>query len=81
MYGIFDFFLDRLIPSERLTSNQMVSQKLISFAWTHQRPMEMKCIPHYTPYLYNENGVYRGIHFVLVLIQNMDCGGYPQSMF
>ena len=28
--------------------------------------------------VYSENGVYRGIHFVLVLILNMDSGGYPQ---
>ena len=48
--------------------------------------------PPYTPLLYSKTGVYRGIHYFLILLQNIDCGyslelphgssnEYPQSMF
>ena len=36
--------------------------------------------PPFTPLLYSKTGVYRGIHFFLFLLQNIDCG-YSQSMF
>ena len=38
-------FLGKLRP-EQLTSNQMVSQQCISFAWRHRRPIyfELKCL-------------------------------------
>ena len=49
--------------------------------------------PLKTPLLYSKTGVYRGIHFFLFLLKNIDCGysleppqrggseEYPQSMF
>ena len=61
----------------------------------HQKNMSVKCIPPLTPLLYThgETGVYKGIHFFLFLIQDIDCGYslepprrggsnvYPQFMF
>ena len=39
MYGFDEsLFLDRLRPSEQLTSNQLVSQLFISFAQRHKQP-------------------------------------------
>ena len=39
----------------------------------YQGNMSVKCIPPFSPLLYSENGVYRGIPiFFLFLVQNID---------
>ena len=40
----------------------------------HKDNVSMKCFPPHTPLLYSKNGVYRGIHILLFLVKNIDCG-------
>ena len=40
----------------------------------HHENMSMLLTPPYTPLLYSKPGDYRGIHFFLFLLQNIDCG-------
>ena len=53
---------------------------VIKFLWLdilfemYQDNMSVCFIPPYTPLLYSKTGVYRGIHFFLFLLQNIDCG-------
>ena len=59
----------------------------------HHENMPIWFWPPKTPLLYNKTGVYRGIHYFLFLLKNIDCGyplepprrggsnEYPQSMF
>ena len=36
--------------------------------------MSVQCSALYTPLLYSKTGIYRGIHYFLFLLQNIDCG-------
>ena len=66
-----------------------IGSRFCKAAWKHVQAINT---PH-TQALYSENGVFRGIHFFLFLLENIDCGymlepprqgysnAYPQSMF
>ena len=58
-------------------NTKTISFKKLFWYYIHIVPyMSVKCIPPYTPLLYSETGVFKGIHFFLFLIQNIHCG-YP----
>ena len=40
----------------------------------HHDNMSMTCRSPYTPLLYSETWVYRGIHYFLIFALNIDCG-------
>ena len=62
------FVIHASLKKENAVPDTTLLQSDVRQLVIHQENMSVLFIPHYTPLLYSKTGVYRGIHFFLLLL-------------